>query len=254
MLGANSGKLSIMPLRKGSSDDVISKNIGQLIREGYDRKQAAAIAYRMAGRGMSLEARAALDVPLRGWASAMLGGRGAEVRVPPAALETGYTCGPAALLAALGAFGIGQEEDDLAALAGTSAAGGTSIWGLKRAAEEASEGRVQAETWQDMTLRGLVACLARGEVVLACIQAGDDAEQYDASHWVVPCVVTTEGDGVVELMDPSVEGVRSVCSASEFMRRWHCVDMGKAVTGLALTLRGESPANMTAISSAKSPL
>lgn len=242
-----------MPLRKGSSDEVVSENIGQLVREGYPQKQAAAIAYRTAGRGMSAEARAALDVPLRGWASAMLGGRGVEVRVPPAAQETGYTCGPAALLAALAAFGIGSEEDDLAALADTSAAGGTSIWGLKAAAEEASDGRVEAEAWQEMTLRGLVASLARGEVVLACIQAGDDVDGYDASHWVVPCVVDAEG-GVLELMDPSVEGARSMCSAEEFVQRWHCVDMGKPVTGLALTLRGESPANLTAISSAKSPL
>ena len=34
-----------MPLKKGSSQNVIGHNIGKLISEGYPRKQAAAIAY-----------------------------------------------------------------------------------------------------------------------------------------------------------------------------------------------------------------
>jgi len=119
------------------------------------------------------------------------------------------------------------------------------------ATEEVAQGLVEASAWQDMTLRGLEACLARGEVVLVCIQAGDDVEGYDASHWVVPCRVEA---GEVECMDPSVEGARSVCSAEEFVARWHCVDMGKPVVGIALVLRGERAANMTSVASAKSPL
>lgn len=34
----------IMPLQRGSSPDIISKNIRQLIKEGYTRQQAVAIA------------------------------------------------------------------------------------------------------------------------------------------------------------------------------------------------------------------
>jgi len=33
-----------MPLKRGSSPDIISKNIRQLIKEGYTRQQAVAIA------------------------------------------------------------------------------------------------------------------------------------------------------------------------------------------------------------------
>lgn len=40
-----------MPLKKGSSKSVIQANIEELIRSGYDPKQAAAIAYSEAGRG-----------------------------------------------------------------------------------------------------------------------------------------------------------------------------------------------------------
>ncbi len=39
-----------MPLKRGSSQATISKNIAQLIEEGYARNQAVAIAYRTAGK------------------------------------------------------------------------------------------------------------------------------------------------------------------------------------------------------------
>lgn len=39
-----------MPLKSGSSDKVISENIRRLIKEGYPRRQAIAIAYRKAGK------------------------------------------------------------------------------------------------------------------------------------------------------------------------------------------------------------
>lgn len=39
-----------MPLKRGNSRRVISYNIGELIRSGRKRSQAAAIAYRKAGK------------------------------------------------------------------------------------------------------------------------------------------------------------------------------------------------------------
>lgn len=39
-----------MPLLKGTSDKVISRNIAKLIKEGYSRSQATAIAYKEAGK------------------------------------------------------------------------------------------------------------------------------------------------------------------------------------------------------------
>jgi len=38
-----------VPLRKGKSQLTISQNIRKLIKEGYSRQQAAAIAYSQAG-------------------------------------------------------------------------------------------------------------------------------------------------------------------------------------------------------------
>jgi hypothetical protein len=39
-----------MPLKKGKSKQTISENISELIRSGYSKKQATAIAYDKAGR------------------------------------------------------------------------------------------------------------------------------------------------------------------------------------------------------------
>jgi|TARA_R110001599_G_scaffold23989_2_gene87056 hypothetical protein len=39
-----------MPLDRGSSDKTISKNIRQLVKEGYPKEQAIAIATRYAGK------------------------------------------------------------------------------------------------------------------------------------------------------------------------------------------------------------
>ena len=40
-----------MPLMKGSSDKVISRNIEELMHSGYKQRQAIAIAYSEAGKG-----------------------------------------------------------------------------------------------------------------------------------------------------------------------------------------------------------
>lgn len=57
-----------MPLKKGSSDSVISDNIKELMDSGYEQKQAIAIAYSKAGRSKQDAAafiRAAIQADLQ---------------------------------------------------------------------------------------------------------------------------------------------------------------------------------------------
>lgn len=44
-------KERIMPLKKGKSKKTIGENIAELLRSGRDKRQAAAIAYKKAGKG-----------------------------------------------------------------------------------------------------------------------------------------------------------------------------------------------------------
>lgn len=46
-----------MPLKHGSSDETIGKNIAELVRAGHPQKQAIAIAYKQAGRSTSASGR-----------------------------------------------------------------------------------------------------------------------------------------------------------------------------------------------------
>lgn len=53
-----------MPLAKGSSNKVVSQNVGQLRREGYPQDQAVAIANQQAGRSR-VKKKAASEIPDR---------------------------------------------------------------------------------------------------------------------------------------------------------------------------------------------
>lgn len=257
---------------RGEVGDLLLE-VERLVRNGWPRAGAIKAAeYAVRARGGTLGGkmpsnaeRTAFDMPddrwrgggkgkLSAWASAKLGGRGGEVsvRVPDTDQATNYTCGPASLRAGLLALGVGVKEDELASQAQTSASGGTSVEGLKQAAEQQG---ISAEVVEGMTTDDLLDHISEGRVVLACIQAGDDVEDHDSSHWVVPCSVQDLNDAtIVESMDPSVEGARSVASLPEWEARWHCIDMGERVEGLALVLTGETPANMTAIEQPVTPL
>lgn len=204
------------------------------------------------GKGIpNAQERAAFDIPLARWANAM-GGRGVELRAPQVKQKTNYSCGPAALRSGMAALGVGAKEDELAEKAETSASGGTSVHGLAKAADAFG---LEASVETGMTVDRLMECMDEGCVVLVCLQAGDDVDEYDSSHWVLPVAVKDEaGEPCVECMDPSRENVHSVMKLDEFEERWHCVDMGKPVNGLCLVVRGDSPANMTLIKTAKMPM
>lgn len=235
-----------MPLKSGSSKDTIGANVAELIRSGHPRDQAVAIAYDKAGKGGRGRGN---DPPLRSWARAHLaGGLGPEVRVPKERQATDYTCGPACLKAALGAFGIGAEEDDLAAQAGTTAAGGTSAEGLAQAAEEnGTKSRVVAA----MGIDALRDELAAGRVAIVALQAGDDPSGYKATHWVIPTFVPEDRGEEVEVMDPSLDHVRARLPVDEFEARWHGIDMGEEVEGLAVVIEGDAPASPIGIEEPK---
>ena len=229
-----------------------------MVRAGWPLASATsaaeyAVTARYKGKGIpSAAERAALDIPLARWANAM--GKGIGVRVPNSPQSTDYTCGPAALRGALSAFGIGAQEDDLAALAETSANGGTSIEDLAVAARQYG---CECEIAYNMTVDQLASHLKNGVVVVTCVQAwkhevDGDYSDYEASHWVVPCAVT---DKSVLVMDPTLEASKGLIPIDEFEERWHGIDMGKEINGLGLVIWSDTAsANSIGILEAISPM
>lgn len=129
------------------------------------------------------------------------------------------------------AFGVGASEDELAATAGTTAAGGTSSEGLAWAADALG---LRAEARVGLDVEELTRLLDEGSVVLACVQApraGDTTA--DSSHWVV---ATAVHDGVVELMDPTVPDAVATVPVDEFAERWHGLDGEGDERGVAVVL------------------
>lgn len=55
-----------MPLKKGTSKETISHNIGEMIKSGHPPDQAAAAAYRSAGKSKSPKA-AKMKSPKKDW-------------------------------------------------------------------------------------------------------------------------------------------------------------------------------------------
>lgn len=224
-----------MPLKRGSSDQVVSSNIRKLREEGYPQKQAVAIALdkkRGGGRGLGT------------WARSLAGGRGEEpaVQVEPVEQQEDYTCGPASLRAALAAFGIDASEEDLADAAGTDE-GGTSARGLERAV---TRFELRGEVYTLANPADVQAWLAEGMVPVCCVQAmgeGDASTAWDRSHWIVPCAVRYErGQALFDCADPTQPGVLVSLSSADLADRWHGYDEGEPLYGLAVVISGEEPA------------
>lgn len=188
-----------------------------------------------AGRGLGRPA------PENASTEALEGEEGDDaVRVPNVQQGTAYTCGPAALRGALQAFGVGADEDELAAAAGTTADGGTSAEGLVAAAETVG---VDAEVKSGLSVRDVESLIEEGSVVIACVQAPRSDGDGDASHWVV---VTAVRDEFVELMDPTVPDAATVVPVDEFESDWRGYDEGGMQHGLAVVLTGDvDPATAT---------
>lgn len=157
------------------------------------------------------------------WA-ARAGGKGAALPVPHVQQTTGYTCGPACLLAAAQYFGVPTSEKALATAAGTSTSG-TTPDGLVAAAQAVGLG---AELREDLTLEDLAAQLRDGALVIVALQAwaagGPPAagygERWGEGHYVV-VVGEAEGDVLVE--DPATDGLART-SAAQLRVRWHDID------------------------------
>jgi ABC-type bacteriocin/lantibiotic exporter with double-glycine peptidase domain len=157
-----------------------------------------------------------------------------------------WSCGAAALMAALVYFGVFDEaESRLDDEVGADPKNGTRV---TRIVAEARRFGLQAEAHTGMTLDDLGREVARGSVVIAAIQAWPDQKVADWSaswedgHYVVVVGLSRER---VFVMDPSVRTGYAYLRRPDFMARWHDYELeaGRKIVWdkLGIVIRGNTP-------------
>ena len=163
--------------------------------------------------------------------------------VPLISQATPWTCGAAALMAALIYFGVFDEPESRldVDLRATPEQGVTP----QRIALEARTFGLAAEVRTGMTLGELVEELDRGSLVIVALQAwpsrpaADPATGWEDGHYIV---VVGLDDERIYAMDPSVRTGYAYLTRDELLRRWHDYDVRDgscaAYERLGIVLRG----------------
>ena len=147
------------------------------------------------------------------------------VPVPLISQSSPWTCGPAALMAALVYFGVYDDpqsrlDDEL----GATPEDGTAVRSLVAVARRYG---LAAHARTGLTIDDLTRALAGGAVVIVALQAWAAAEESDwRSHWEdghYVVVVGVTGDRVY-VMDPSVRTGYAYLPRDQFVDRWHDYD------------------------------
>ena len=137
-----------------------------------------------------------------------------------------WSCGAAALMAALVYFGVFDEAESVLDVdLRVNPEDGTRVPSIVSAARRFG---LTAAARADLTLDDLGRALSRGAVVIAAIQAwptdriADWRADWEDGHYVV--VVGLSNDRVY-VMDPSVRTGYAYLHRNEFLARWHDYDM-----------------------------
>jgi uncharacterized protein len=147
-----------------------------------------------------------------------------KVEVPAVSQLEDYTCGPAALLAVCGYFGVGPaSERELEQVMGIDRTGSDPEH-LVRAARRYG---LRIEEWPcDMPRSALEGCLRKGRPVIIMLQAWAEPRPrsyrrvWRHGHWVV--AIGFDDDGVY-FEDPALPRARGFLSFAELDERWHDV-------------------------------
>jgi predicted double-glycine peptidase len=148
---------------------------------------------------------------------------GERIPVPSVQQQTGWTCGPAALMAVTRYFQVfdGSEADMIALLQSTPE-GGTPPDHMV-----AGTRKLGLEAWgvRGMTIDQLEEYLEDGYPVIVCLQAWGSPEGYEAlesGHWVV---AMGAGEDRIYFEDPELEpNERGYIPREEFDHRWQDKD------------------------------
>lgn len=146
--------------------------------------------------------------------------------VPDVRQATDYTCGPSALQAVLGYWGIEVREDEVAKACHATPADGTNRHSLIRVANAYG---LRTIAKSPMTTADLKAALRQGYPVILAVQAWSETpnkdyrQEWEDGHYVV--AIGYDRDRLY-VEDPSILGSRGWLTFQELDRRWHDSDFG----------------------------
>ena len=174
--------------------------------------------------------------------------------MPDTRQSTEYSCGAAAMQAALGYWGRDIGEEDIREMLNTNEESGTYPDDIIRVASALG---LQPEYKENMTMTDLEGYVAAGIPVIVDCQAWRSVSQYNESwadtwyngHWMV---VIGIDENNVTLEDPYILGDRGLMPREEFEVRWHNVrgldetDTVKQIH-MGIAIRGEKPASSSGL-------
>jgi predicted double-glycine peptidase len=146
------------------------------------------------------------------------------VPVPDVRQRTGYTCGPAALLAVCAHYGVGPGDEARIAADMRIRRAGSDPAHLVAAARRYG---LSTREHRGMTDAGLRRCLRRRRPVIVMLQAWAEPpprryrDHWRSGHWVVAIGFDDAG---VYLEDPVLAGVRGFLGWRALDDRWHDVE------------------------------
>lgn len=163
--------------------------------------------------------------------------------VPIIRQSTNYSCGAAAMMSALGYFGLDFVERDLIRLLGTTPDDGTAIESMERFARKQG---LTATVRTGLTVDDLVPALKDKQIVIVDAQAwGNPSVSYETAwedgHYMI---VLGIDDDTMYFMDPALTGGYGYLRTVDFILRWHDVSTsGKKWLQTALFIKGEPGRN-----------
>jgi predicted double-glycine peptidase len=207
--------------------------VGGLGRFGWPARIAASVAL-----GATLLGAHAIEASLPAPPPSLL-------PVPLVSQARPWSCGAAALMAALLYFGVYDDpESTLDAALGVTPEEGTRVDSI---VNEARRYGLEADAHVGLTLGDLERGLGRGDVVIVALQAWasnavtDWRTDWEDGHYVV--VVGLSHDRVY-VMDPSVRTGYGYLARDQFLARWHDYDLDhghkSTFERLGIVIRGGS--------------
>ncbi|MDR1020950.1 MAG: C39 family peptidase [Synergistaceae bacterium] len=161
--------------------------------------------------------------------------------IPLVGQATFYTCGVAVLQSILFYNGIECRQDVIELAVGSSPSYGT---GIKNMCRFLNDNGLKSELTENLTLPDLREHICLGHVIVCLMQAWNDERGHDyTDSWGDGHYVTAIGydDERIYFMDPYNIANYAYVENSDFLRRWHGINLGVKYINAGIAVTNPNP-------------